>query len=305
MKKTVLMIVALAAGVVAMVAHGMVSGRHARPEKSVSRVPQAAADTSGFTALASETKTLELGDVKVTWIQDRAATQSASLFPQAPASLIDSLGLRGGIPSSMSVFLVESKGMRILFDTGLGAKDSRLLPLLSLMGLTPADIGFIYLTHLHGDHIGGLMQGGRAVFPTAQVFVAKQEFRGWMRMPAEKKAQVEKMAKAYRLNLHFFDFGDYLPGDVKTIDASGHAHCGRHHPRSGFAAGRFGPLSDLRHGARRSPGGTQAHLAVCPHEQPCRGRDAPARAGFHEVLTASVGETFIRPDSRHISTRQT
>lgn len=255
MKKTVLMIVALAAGVVAMVAHGMVSGRHARPEKSVSRMPQAVADTSGFTALASETKTLELGDVKVTWIQDRAATQSASLFPQAPASLIDSLGLRGGIPSSMSVFLVESKGMRILFDTGLGAKDSRLLHLLSLMGLTPADIGFIYLTHLHGDHIGGLMQGGRAVFPTAQVFVAKQEFRGWMRMPAEKKAQVEKMAKAYRLNLHFFDFGDYLPGDVKTIDASGHT--------PGHTAFRVGDLlivGDIIHGAALQ----LADLDLCP-----------------------------------------
>lgn len=255
MKKTVLMIVALAAGVVAMVAHGMVSGRHARPEKSVSRMPQAVADTSGFTALVSETETLELGDVKVTWIQDRAATQSASLFPQAPASLIDSLGLRGGIPSSMSVFLVESKGMRILFDTGLGAKDSRLLPLLSLMGLTPADIGFIYLTHLHGDHIGGLMQGGRAVFPTAQVFVAKQEFRGWMRMPAEKKAQVEKMAKAYRLNLHFFDFGDYLPGGVKTIDASGHT--------PGHTAFRVGDLliaGDIIHGAALQ----LADLDLCP-----------------------------------------
>lgn len=255
MKKTVLMIVALAAGVVAMVAHGMVSGRHARPEKSVSRMPQAVADTSGFTALASETKTLGLGDVKVTWIQDRAATQSASLFPQAPASLIDSLGLRGGIPSSMSVFLVESKGMRILFDTGLGGKDSRLLHLLSLMGLTPADISFIYLTHLHGDHIGGLMQGGRAVFPTAQVFVAKQEFRGWMRMPAEKKAQVEKMAKACRLNLHFFDFGDYLPGDVKTIDASGHT--------PGHTAFRVGDLlivGDIIHGAALQ----LADLDLCP-----------------------------------------
>ena len=255
MKKTVLMIVALAAGVAAMVAHGMVSGRHARPEKSVSRMPQAVADTSGFTALASETKTLELGDVKVTWIQDRAATQSASLFPQAPASLIDSLGLRGGIPSSMSVFLVESKGMRILFDTGLGGKDSRLLHLLSLMGLTPADISFIYLTHLHGDHIGGLMQGGRAVFPAAQVFVAKQEFRGWMRMPAEKRAQVERMAKAYRLNLHFFDFGDYLPGDVKTIDASGHT--------PGHTAFRVGDLlivGDIIHGAALQ----LADLDLCP-----------------------------------------
>lgn len=255
MRKTVLMIVALAAGVVAMVAHDMVSGRHARPEKSVSRMPQVAADTSGFTALVSETKTLELGDVRVTWIQDRAAMQPVNLFPQAPASLIDSLHLRGGIPSSLSTFLVESKGMRILFDTGLGGKDSRLLHLLSLMGLTPADIGFIYLTHLHGDHIGGLLDGGRPMFPTAQVFVSKQEFKGWMRMSGEKKAQVEKMAKAYSLNLHFFDFGDYLPGDVKTIDASGHT--------PGHTAFRVGDLliaGDIIHGAALQ----LADLDLCP-----------------------------------------
>ncbi len=255
MKNTVLMIVALATGAVVMVVQGLVSGHHARPEKSAPRIPQAAVDTSGFTALASETKTLELGDVRVTWIQDRAAMQPVNLFPQAPASLIDSLHLRGGIPSSLSTFLVESKGMRILFDTGLGGKDSRLLHLLSLMGLTPADIGFIYLTHLHSDHIGGLLDGGRPMFPMAQVFVSKQEFKGWMGMPGEKKAQVEKMAKAYRLNLHFFDFGDYLPGGVKTIDASGHT--------PGHTVFRVGDLlivGDILHGAALQ----LANLDLCP-----------------------------------------
>lgn len=255
MKNTVLMIVALATGAVVMVVQGLVSGHHTRPEKSAPRILQATVDTSGFTALASETKTLELGDVRVTWIQDRSAMQPVNLFPQAPASLIDSLHLRGGIPSSLSTFLVESKGMRILFDTGLGGKDSRLLHLLSLMGLTPADIGFIYLTHLHSDHIGGLLDGGRPMFPMAQVFVSKQEFKGWMGMHGEKKAQVEKMAKAYRLNLHFFDFGDYLPGGVKTIDASGHT--------PGHTVFRVGDLlivGDILHGAALQ----LANLDLCP-----------------------------------------
>lgn len=255
MRKTVLLMAALAVGLGALWAQGMVSGRHVRAAEGGSRMPQAARDTSGFTALSTETRTLEVGDVKVTWIQDRAAMQPVNLFPQAPASLVDSLGLRGGIPSSMSVFLVESKGMRILFDTGLGAKDSRLLPLLSLMGLTPADIGFIYLTHLHSDHIGGLLDGGRPMFPMAQVFVSKQEFKGWMGMHGEKKAQVERMARAYRLNLHFFDFGDYLPGGVETIDASGHT--------LGHTVFRVGDLlivGDILHGAALQ----LANLDLCP-----------------------------------------
>lgn len=281
MRKTVLLMAALAVGLGALWAQGMVSGRHVRAAEGGSRMPQAARDTLGFTALSTETRTLEVGDVKVTWIQDRAATQSASLFPGADPKLIDSLHLRGGIPSSMSVFLVESKGMRILFDTGLGAKDSRLLPLLSLMGLTPADIGFIYLTHLHGDHIGGLMQGGRAVFPTAQVFVAKQEFRGWMRMPAEKKAQVEKMAKAYRLNLHFFDFGDYLPGGVETIDASGHT--------PGHTAFRVGGLlivGDILHGAALQ----LADLDLCPTYDM---NPAEARAARKRMLQLARTDSLV------------
>lgn len=281
MRKTVLLMAALAVGLGALWAQGMVSGRHVRAAEGGSRMPQAARDTSGFTALSTETRTLEVGDVKVTWIQDRAATQSASLFPGADQKLVDSLGLRGGIPSSMSVFLVESKGMRILFDTGLGAKDSRLLPLLSLMGLTPADIGFIYLTHLHGDHIGGLMDGGRAVFPAAQVFVAKQEFRGWMRMPAGKRAQVEKMAKAYRLNLHFFDFGDYLPGGVKTIDASGHT--------PGHTVFRVGDLlivGDILHGAALQ----LANLDLCPTYDM---NPAEARAARKRMLQLARTDSLV------------
>lgn len=281
MRKTVLLMAALAVGLGALWAQGMVSGRHVRAAEGGSRMPQAARDTSGFTALSTETRTLEVGDVKVTWIQDRAAMQPVNLFPQAPASLIDSLHLRGGIPSSLSTFLVESKGMRILFDTGLGGKDSRLLHLLSLMGLTPADIGFIYLTHLHSDHIGGLMDGGRAVFPAAQVFVAKQEFRGWMRMPAGKRAQVERMARAYRLNLHFFDFGDYLPGGVETIDASGHT--------PGHTAFRVGGLlivGDILHGAALQ----LADLDLCPTYDM---NPAEARAARKRMLQLARTDSLV------------
>lgn len=281
MRKTVLLMAALAVGLGALWAQGMVSGRHVRAAEGGSRMPQAARDTSGFTALSTETRTLEVGDVRVTWIQDQAAMQPVNLFPQAPASLIDSLHLRGGIPSSLSTFLVESKGMRILFDTGLGGKDSRLLHLLSLMGLTPADIGFIYLTHLHSDHIGGLLDGGRPMFPMAQVFVSKQEFKGWMRMSGEKKAQVEKMAKAYRLNLHFFDFGDYLPGGVETIDASGHT--------PGHTAFRVGGLlivGDILHGAALQ----LADLDLCPTYDM---NPAEARAARKRMLQLARTDSLV------------
>ena len=104
-------------------------------------------------------KTLQLDEVKVTWIQDNAKERlmERTLFADADDSLIESLKLQGVIPSSMSAFLVETGGIRILFDTGMGAPDSRLLSGLASLGVTPSDIKYLYLTHFHGDHIGGMM----------------------------------------------------------------------------------------------------------------------------------------------------
>lgn len=136
--------------------------------------------------------------------------------------MIDTLGLQDGIPSSISTYLIEKDSCRILFDTGLGGKNSRLLPLLDSLGLQPDSINYLYLTHLHGDHIGGMMNGDDIVFGHATVFLAKPEYDGWMKMYAEKKAQVVKTMNAYKEQLQFFEFGDTLPGGVITIDAVGH-----------------------------------------------------------------------------------
>ena len=164
----------------------------------------------------------QFGAFKVTWIQDVATKQSWEIFPDADKSLIDSLGLQDGIPSSISTYLIEKDSCRILFDTGLGGKNSRLLPLLDSLGLQPDSINYLYLTHLHGDHIGGMMNGDDIVFGHATVFLAKPEYDGWMKMDAEKKAQVVKTMNAYKEQLQFFEFGDTLPGGVITIDAVGH-----------------------------------------------------------------------------------
>lgn len=67
----------------------------------------------------------ELDGVKVNWIRDNVQEKlmPVSLFPDAGKNLIDSLSLQGGIPSTMSTFLVESDGKLILFDTGMGDKN--------------------------------------------------------------------------------------------------------------------------------------------------------------------------------------
>lgn len=191
-------------------------------------------------------KTINLEGINAVWIQDNegAHLMKAELFADAPKELIDSLGLKNGIPASTSTFLVESDSIRILFDTGRGASDSRLIKALQEQGLSPDDIEFIYLTHFHGDHIGGMLKNDSVVFPNARVYASRVEYEAWLGMPAEKNALVVKTMDAYRDNLHLFEFGDTLPGNVVAIDAVGHTP-----GHTAFKTGKLLVIGDLVHGA--------------------------------------------------------
>lgn len=210
-------------------------------------------------------KTLQLDEVKVTWIQDNAKKRlmERTLFADADDSLIESLKLQSGIPSSMSAFLVETGGIRILFDTGMGAPDSRLLSGLASLGITPSDIKYLYLTHFHGDHIGGMMRGDSVVFPDAEVYASKVEYDAWLKMPADRNAQVVKTMNAYKDRLHLFEFGETLPGNVVAMNAEGHTP-----GHTVFRANKLLVIADLIHGAALQ----LEHPEICATYDMDRGR---------------------------------
>ena len=119
--------------------------------------------------------TLTLDGMKVTWIRDNAKARlmPRTLFPDASDVQIDSLSLQNGVPASISTFLVEKDGVRMLFDTGMGAPDSRLLEGLKALHIHPEDINYLFITHFHGDHIGGMMKNDSVVFPRAEVYASQ------------------------------------------------------------------------------------------------------------------------------------
>lgn len=200
--------------------------------------------------------TLTLDGMKVTWIRDNAKARlmPRTLFPDASDVQIDSLSLQNGIPASISTFLVEKDGVRMLFDTGMGAPDSRLLEGLKALHIHPEDINYLFITHFHGDHIGGMMKNDSVVFPRAEVYASQLEYDAWMKMPADQKAQVEKTMKAYKDRLHLFVFGDTLPENVIAMNAVGHTP-----GHTVFQVGKLLVIGDLFHGAALQ----LAHPEIC------------------------------------------
>lgn len=163
-------------------------------------------------------------EVEIHPIQDNVQPRMMprALFAEAPDSLIAALGLEEGIPASVCAFLVKSEGQEILFDAANGAPDSQLVPKLLALDVKPEDIDHIFITHLHGDHIGGLAASDKAVFPNAQLHINTLELDAWMAMPAEQTTALRRTIELYKDRLHTFTPDEDLPCGIKAIEAYGH-----------------------------------------------------------------------------------
>jgi glyoxylase-like metal-dependent hydrolase (beta-lactamase superfamily II) len=84
--------------------------------------------------------------------------------------------LGGSFQSETNTFLIRGPGRTILVDTGFG---TTLFESMNVLGINPAGVDAVLLTHMHGDHIGGLQRDGRPLFPNATVYLAQRERDYW------------------------------------------------------------------------------------------------------------------------------
>lgn len=119
-------------------------------------------------------------------------------------------------PGATNAFLIRSGGKNILVDTGHGRE---LINNLKAFGVSPQDIDVILLTHLHGDHIGGLVKEGVKNFPKAALYLSKKEFES-----ASESAL--KIINHYSPDMVLFDPGVDSPESVyesiKSLACYGH-----------------------------------------------------------------------------------
>lgn len=80
--------------------------------------------------------------------------------------------------------LVNTGADLVLFDTGNGeggreAGVGQTLANLKASGYAPEQVTVVVLTHMHGDHIGGLMEAGAPAYPNARYVTGQAEFDFW------------------------------------------------------------------------------------------------------------------------------
>jgi glyoxylase-like metal-dependent hydrolase (beta-lactamase superfamily II) len=90
-------------------------------------------------------------------------------------SLLSQSYLSNEVTLTVNAFLMNTGMKLVLIDTGtgtsqmFGSKLGRLLSNLQASGYSPEQVEEIYVTHMHTDHIGGLMRDGKPGFTNATV----------------------------------------------------------------------------------------------------------------------------------------
>ncbi len=153
-----------------------------------------------------------VGDAMVYSLLDAAREMPADIFTGESRDKINKMAPSGSVPASISAFLIQRNGMVVLIDSGLGNSGSLLIRSMERYGFKPEAVTHVLLTHLHGDHVGGLALDGKAAFPNAQIMVAEQEKNFWL----DPRTLEEQPGRKGNIDLIKANFALY-PGKVKEI----------------------------------------------------------------------------------------
>lgn len=188
-----------------------------------------------------------LGDMHITALCDVSFDIDKSQLIGAPAEVIDRYLPGTSAAASCTAYLVRLNGTAVLVDAGAGQIfNGHMLDALAKAAVAPDQIEHILLTHLHLDHVGGLLHDGEVVFSKAEVWLAETEHAFWRDDAATAELSKRltpilgsdfidthvKVARstlvAYDGKLHLFaEEREILPG-ITTIPLYGHTpgHCG-------------------------------------------------------------------------------
>lgn len=165
--------------------------------------------------------------------------------PQQLAAALRRGYLNETVETSVNAYLVNTGTKLVLIDAGAGGLFGfapALLDNLRAAGYRPEQVDEIYITHLHGDHVGGVAANGQRAFPNAVLRVNRRDADFWLSEDNMNKAPQEMR--------------DFFKGAMASVKP--YAEAGKFQPFEGAAELVPGVRAEPAHG--HTPGHTIYHV---------------------------------------------
>jgi len=108
---------------------------------------------------------------------------------------LDKAFLKAPLETSVNGYLINTGTKLVLVDTGaaslFGPTLGKLVSNLKAAGYTPDQVDAVLITHMHPDHVGGLMSEGKLVFANATVHADQHDADFWLSQANMDKAPKE------------------------------------------------------------------------------------------------------------------
>ncbi|MCU6498553.1 MBL fold metallo-hydrolase [Rugamonas sp. A1-17] len=122
-----------------------------------------------------------LGEFEVTVLNDGTIDLPVDQILKQPAAKTNAAlarsFLKSPVETSINAFLINTGSKLVLIDAGaaslFGPTAGKLLANFKASGYKPEQVDEIYISHMHGDHVGGLTANDQRVFPNAVVRAGK------------------------------------------------------------------------------------------------------------------------------------
>jgi len=203
---------------------------------------------TGAAELVPSRYALRVGEIDVLVISDGvlplpAATLATNSDPAELAAWLDDMRQPPDVFKwPLNVVVVRSGGRTILIDAGIGAELPANFPqaagLLALRleaaGIDPASVTDVVLTHMHVDHVGGLLDDGlrRRLRPDVPIHLAAAEVEFWTSpdfsrntfagMPEVLRSAARRFADEYASQLRPFEAEHEVAPGVVVRRTGGH-----------------------------------------------------------------------------------
>ncbi|MDI7864120.1 MBL fold metallo-hydrolase [Rhizobiaceae bacterium n13] len=172
-------------------------------------------------------ETFTLGDFRITALRDavNVVPNDGSVFgadvgPEAVAEVLTKAGQpTEAITLSVDALLAQRGGEAILIDTGVGPTiPGALASSLTLAGIAPEEVTAVLITHVHSDHIGGLItEDGRPAFKHAVIKISEPDWEWLQKQPA-----MAELSRVIAPQVKTFKPGEDVAMGIKSVRIPGH-----------------------------------------------------------------------------------